>query len=183
MADSLQRRQHFADHGAAAVERSLDAALVVVERRQARLRSLDLGLDAAQPRRGIDQVLVELAAIGADLLDLALEGGFGVGRFALRLARRLELLVVLLERVEALGLVVWRCRLRIERPGERERQGQAQSGQQRQARIAAHPPKANHFGQVTPAVCDGKLIVDGQAQRRPPGANKAADYDQIGTAA
>ena len=65
---------------------------IFVERLEPRLRRLDLGLDGAGARGGIDQVLVELATIGADLLDLALERGLGFGRFALRVARGLEFL-------------------------------------------------------------------------------------------
>ncbi len=86
MADALQRRQHLADDGAAAVERFADIVFAVVERLEALLRRLDLGFDAAQPRGGVDQVLRQFAAVGADLLDLALEGGLGLGRFALLVA-------------------------------------------------------------------------------------------------
>ena len=87
VADALQRRQHLADHGAAAVERFADSAFVVVERLEPLLRRCDLRFDAAQARGGVDQVLIELAAVGADLLDLALERGFGFGRFAAAASR------------------------------------------------------------------------------------------------
>ena len=57
---------------------------------------------------GVDQVLIELAPVGADLFDLAFERGFGFGGFALLIARRFEFLVALLERVEFLCVVVLR---------------------------------------------------------------------------
>ena len=127
--DPLQRGQHFADDRAASIQRLLQAALIFVERGEPRLRRFDLGLDAARARCSVDQVLVELAAVGADLLDLALECGFGFGRLALRVTGGLELLVVPLERVEGFALVGL-CRrgrfvaslLRAERTGERKRQ-------------------------------------------------------------
>ena len=90
MADALQGGEHLADHGAAAVERFADAGFVVVERLEPRLGRGDLGFQVAQARGGVDQVLVELAPVGADLLDLELERGLGVGRLALRVARGLE---------------------------------------------------------------------------------------------
>ena len=175
MADALQRGQHFADHGAASVQRFLDAALIFVERRQPRLRRLDLGLDRTQAAGGIDQGLIELATIGADLLDLALERGLGFGRFALRVAGGLELLVVLLERVELLGLVVLRGAAGLSRAscapsGPASASGNASPSAKRHERgariAAAEPPKANHFGQVTPAGWHGKDIVGGGYCRR-----------------
>ncbi|MEJ2378690.1 MAG: hypothetical protein P8Y71_26035 [Pseudolabrys sp.] len=112
-----------------------------VERRQSRLGRFHLGFDIAQLGGGIDQRLAELAAVGADLLDLALEGGFVVGRFALLFLGRLELLVVLFERLELFGLVVLRRLLRLgERrlqPNQCQRQGKAQPGKERGARIKA----------------------------------------------
>ena len=62
-------------------------------------------------RSGIDQILIELAAVGADLFDLALERSFGLGRLALLVARRFELLIALLERVELFRFAVLRRRM------------------------------------------------------------------------
>ena len=70
---------------------------VVVERFEPRLGGGDLGLEIARARGGVDQFLIELAPVGADLLDLALERGLGVGGFALGVAGVLEFLVALLE--------------------------------------------------------------------------------------
>ena len=127
------------------------------------MRRLDLDFDAAQPCGGIDQILVELAAVGPDLLDLALERGLGLGRLALLLARGLELLVVLLERVELFGLVVLRRdhRTLLRRDAaQTHRQCETKPRNEREARIeTAKPP--NHFGQVTPAGRYSKDIMGG----------------------
>ena len=72
MTDALQRRQHLGDDRAAAVERGANAALAVVERLEADLRRFDRGFGGAQASGGVDQILRQLAAVGADLLDLAL---------------------------------------------------------------------------------------------------------------
>ena len=108
VADTLECGQHFADHGAAPVERFANAAFIVVERLEPRFRRRDLRLNAADAAGGIDQVLVELAAIGAQLFDLALERGLGLDRSALRIAHSLEVLVVLLERVKLFRFAVLR---------------------------------------------------------------------------
>ena len=105
IADALKRGQHLADDGAAAVERFADIVLAVVERLEALLRGSDLGFEAAQTAGGIDQVLRQLAAVGADLFDLAIEGGLGFCGLALTLARGLEFLVVSLEGIERPGFV------------------------------------------------------------------------------
>ncbi len=69
-ADALQRGQHLGDDGAAAFERAAQRALAVVERLQPRLGLGDAVLGVAQPRGGVDQRLVELAAVLADGVDL-----------------------------------------------------------------------------------------------------------------
>ncbi|HEY0302170.1 MAG TPA: hypothetical protein VGC36_12575, partial [Rhizomicrobium sp.] len=86
MADALQGGQHLGDDGAAAVERGADAALAVVERLETDLRRLDGGFGRAQPAGGVDEILRQLAAIDADLFDLALQGRLGLDRFALPVA-------------------------------------------------------------------------------------------------
>ena len=103
-ADALQRGEDFDDHGAALVERFLKVLFPLVERLQARLRRLDVGLDVADARRGIDELLIERAAVVAEGLDLELELGLASADCALLGARRVELLVVLLERV---GIGLW----------------------------------------------------------------------------
>ena len=124
-----------------------------VERFEPRLRRRDLGLDGAQARGGVDQALVELAAVAADLLDLALDRGFGFGGFALRAAQRFEFFVALLEQVELAGRLVLRLlRGRARRRVERERQSKAEPCDQREARIkTVISPESNHAVQVTPA--------------------------------
>ena len=160
MADALQSRQHLADDGAPSFERLADAALVFVERFEPRFGRGDLRFDAADAAGGIDQVLVELAAVGADLFDLALERGFGFDRFSLRVTRGLEVLVVLFEGVELFRLAVLRDLRRTflrQHGGEHHRQSERQRRDKRGARIES--PKANHFSHVTPADWDGKTIV------------------------
>src|SRR6185312_7464152 len=129
-ADALERRQHFPDDAAAALERRTNCRFLRVERLQTRLGVGDLGFDLAQFCRAVDQRLVELAPVVADLLDLALDLGFGLGRLLLLLAQRLELFVALLQRV---GLV---APLRLSGPGRLlrrrgRRQSEAKSREQR----------------------------------------------------
>ena len=100
-ADALQRGQHLGDGGAAAAERLADAALAVVERLEARLGFGDRGLRRSRSRAAaVDQRLIELAAVLADGVDLALEPACGFGGLLLLDADRLELLVALAQRVE-----------------------------------------------------------------------------------
>src|SRR5262245_56142176 len=72
-ADALQRGENLANHCAAAIEGFADAALVVIQRLEPLLCRLDLGFDGAQASGRVDQILIELAAVGSDLLDIALE--------------------------------------------------------------------------------------------------------------
>ena len=65
-ADALQRGQHLGDGGAAAFERPAQRALAVVERLEPRLGLGDPVFRLAQARGGVDQRLVELAAVLAD---------------------------------------------------------------------------------------------------------------------
>ena len=75
--------------------------LPVVERADTLLRQGDPVLHAADAGRGVDELLVELAPVVSELLDLALEQRFVLGCLALLGAQHLELLVALLDRVEA----------------------------------------------------------------------------------
>ena len=148
-------------------------ALVVVERLEPRFGRRDLRFDVADAAGGVDQVLVELAAVGADLLDLALERGLGLDRLALRIARGLEVLVALLERVELFGLVgLPACarlnRALLRRAPRRRARSAIRAPAPRQARSADRdPPKANHCSHVTPAGWDGKTDCSGQSHCRP----------------
>ena len=72
------------------------------------MRRCDFGFNATQTAGRIDQVLIELAPVNADLFDLTLKRYFGLGRLALLIAGGFELLVMLLERVELFCLVVLR---------------------------------------------------------------------------
>ena len=54
MAHTLKRGQHFADHGAAAVERLANVALVVVERLEPRFGRRHLRFDAADAASRVD---------------------------------------------------------------------------------------------------------------------------------
>ena len=99
VADALQRREDFDDGGAALVERFANGDFLLVERLEPRPRRLDVGLDVAHARRGIDQLLVERAPIVADRLDLAPELGLAFRRCAFLRADRIEFLIALLERV------------------------------------------------------------------------------------
>ena len=63
------------------------------------MRRVDLGLDVADARGGVDELLIELAPVFAERLDFALELGLAFRRLALLGARGVEFLIVLLERV------------------------------------------------------------------------------------
>ena len=59
------------------------------------MRRVDIGLDVADARRGVDELLVEFAAIRAERLDLDPELGLVFHRLALPGARGVEFLIVL----------------------------------------------------------------------------------------
>jgi hypothetical protein len=100
----LQRSQDFADHRAAAVERFSNASLVLVERLEALLRRLDLGLDSTQARRGVYQVLIEFRTVGTDLVNFAFERGFRFGGLALLVARGFEIVIPLLQNLQRIRI-------------------------------------------------------------------------------
>jgi hypothetical protein len=105
--------------------------LLVVERPEPCLGRRDALLDGAHATRGVDQGLVEPAAIRADGFDLVLELARAVAGLALVGAQGVEFLITLLERVE------------IGRPGLREhatRKHDQPAGQQRDARAHAQAP-------------------------------------------
>ena len=156
-ADALERRQHFADDIAPARERGADRRFLRIERLQARLGVGHFGLDLAQLGGGVDERLVELAAIIADLLDLTLDLGLGLGRFLLLIAQRLELVVVLLEQVGLVAALRLRRLGRLLRGGGRRR-GEAQRRNQRGAGVETARSEGNHCGKVRP----------GRRRARPP---------------
>src|SRR5262249_25498637 len=133
-ADALQRRQHLGDDGAALLQRAAQYLLALVERRQAFLRLGGLLLHAADAGGGVDDLLIELAPVVADRLDLALELDFILQRLALLGAERLELLVAFLEGVEAGGRTAAlgrRRRFRARRLRRRADQAERQNSQHR----------------------------------------------------
>ena len=73
---------------------------LLVERRQPLLAGRDLLLDGAHARGDVDELAVELAAVVADLIDLAAQIGFRLARLLLLAADDLQFLVALLKRVE-----------------------------------------------------------------------------------
>ena len=72
-ADPLQRCKNFNDHGAPFVERRPELLFALVERPQTRLRGVDACFDVADMSGGIDELLIERGAVGANCLDLLLE--------------------------------------------------------------------------------------------------------------
>jgi hypothetical protein len=99
--DPLQRRQHLGNEGASLLQRCLQRLLVVVERFDPLLGLGDPLFHGDDPRRGLDDLLIEFAPVVADRFDLALELGLVLERPALLAAEDFELLVALLEGIEA----------------------------------------------------------------------------------
>src|SRR6185437_1026656 len=155
------------DHGVAAVERFAKAALIVVERLEPRFGCRDLRFDTTNAAGGIDQVPIELAAVGAELFDFALERRFALGRLALRVTRGLEILITLLEGVELFRFIVL-CEVGrpfLRRRSKRHRPYKRKPRDERRARIAT-AEAANHCSQVTPTGCDSKVIIAGRSCRQ-----------------
>ena len=100
MADPLQCRQHLGEHGAALHQGAAKARLVRIERLQPRFGGGDLCFQRAHALRRCDQVLIELAPVGGDRLDLTGEGGLRFRRFALFGADRVEVAVALFQRID-----------------------------------------------------------------------------------
>ena len=71
--NALERGQHFADQLATALQRFADAVFRLVERLEAILGRRDFGFNVPQATGCIDQILIELSTVGADLVDLTLE--------------------------------------------------------------------------------------------------------------
>jgi len=71
----------------------------LVERFQPRLRCVDTRFDVADVAGGIDELLIECSAIGADCVDLLLEAELFVGCHPLLRACRVEFMVMLLKRI------------------------------------------------------------------------------------
>src|SRR6202034_2604567 len=109
----------------------------------------------------IDELLIERGAVGADRLDLLLELALLFERHFLLRARRIKLLVVLLERIcggkcRRGGCRRWNCRWNLsDRRGRRlglgkscpigsERKRKCQCRAEHKARIGAARPAENH---------------------------------------
>src|SRR5581483_4548800 len=164
--NTLQRCQYFHDDGAAFVERRLEYTLALVQRLQPRLRCVDAGFDVAATRGGIDKLLIERGAIGANRLDLLLQLSLFLYRHPLLGARCIEFLIMLLERIQARLCRVWRRGSRLRRWNLRrwnldrrrwpdrtlregggvgsERQHESQCRTEHKARVGAARPSENH---------------------------------------
>ena len=92
-ADALQCRQHLGNDGVRCSSDFRKPCSLLVERLEALLRLRDPFFDRSHARCGIDELLVELAPVIADQLDLALELGLVLQRPSLFGPQRLELFV------------------------------------------------------------------------------------------
>ncbi len=95
---ALQGGEHLGDHVVPLLERCPQRPLAVVELRQALLSVGDALFHAADAGHGVDDLLVELAAVVTDRLDLAFELGLVIERLLLLGAHRLEFLIALFDR-------------------------------------------------------------------------------------
>ena len=155
----MQRRQHFADDGAVAIERFADASFVFIERLDAGFGGDDLAFDAAQAAGGVDQILVELAAVGAELFDLALERGFVLGRLALRLARGIEFVVALLDGVEFfIGRLCDDLSDHLRLLRQSQRRTRHRDRRDHRGASVEMARSANHPSQITPVRFHSKII-------------------------
>jgi hypothetical protein len=82
-ANALQRGEHLGNEIVPLLQRNTQRLLAVLERLQAFLRLCDSLLHHRHPRGGIDDLLVEFAAVVSNLLDLALEPCLFFERLAL----------------------------------------------------------------------------------------------------
>jgi hypothetical protein len=96
---ALQGGQHLDDFGAARFQRAANLRLTAVERTQPQFGIADIGFDGAYFRGGIDQLLVELAAVLSDRRDFGLQPLLQFGRALLLDPCRLQLLFALLDRI------------------------------------------------------------------------------------
>ncbi len=97
--DALQGGENFNDDVAALGKRLSKNLFPLVERHQARLCGVNIGLNAADARCGIDEILIELATILAQRFDLDAQFGLVFHRAALAGECRVEFLIVLRKRV------------------------------------------------------------------------------------
>src|SRR5947209_7172500 len=98
---ALQRREHLGNDVVALLQGNAQRLLAVVQRRQTRLGFLDSVLHDPNARGRVEYLLIELPAVVADELDLSLELCLLLQDLSLLGAERLQLLVALLEVVEA----------------------------------------------------------------------------------
>src|SRR6516225_12238643 len=102
-ANPLQGREHLGNDVAALLQEDAQRLLAIVQLGKARFRLLDPIFHRGYPRGRIQNLLVELAAVVPNELDLSLELCLLFQGFSLLGAERLEFLVALLETVEARG--------------------------------------------------------------------------------
>src|SRR5439155_21453195 len=99
--DSLQGGEHLGNEVVALLQGNAQRLLAVVQRGQTRLGLLDSVFHGADARGRLEYLLIEFSAVVADELDLSLELCLLLQDLSLLGAERLELLVALLEAVEA----------------------------------------------------------------------------------
>jgi len=77
----------------------LQGVFLLIKRIEPALARIDIGLDVAHVRCGIDQLRIEIAAILAEHLNFAAQLGLRFGGIARPRQRRVQFLVALFERV------------------------------------------------------------------------------------
>ena len=104
--DALEGGEDFNDRGTAFIEGLANGVLLVVERLEPHTRRLDGCLYIADARGGVDELLVERAAIVPNAFDLAPKLRLAFRRRPFLRPNSVEFLIVLLERV---GIALRRC--------------------------------------------------------------------------
>ena len=95
--NTLQSHENFDNHVTAVIKRLTQQFFLLIERRKARARGVNIGFDVADPGSGADEVLIKFAPVQAQRLDFHLQLGLALHRIALAGERRVEVLVMLLE--------------------------------------------------------------------------------------
>ena len=140
-ADALEGGKHFDDDGTAAVERLADRRFAVDQLLQAGFGARNPALDRPDAGGGVDQRLIELAAILADRIDLVAQRLLALERLPLLGANRIEFLVALPDVVE--GGLLRRCRADRQRERTRRHHGEQLS------RAGGMANGAGHMTQMT----------------------------------
>ena len=171
--DALEGGKDFNDRGTAFVERLANGAFLVVERLEPRTRRLDGCLDVAHACGGVDELLVERAAIVANALDLAPKLRLAFRRRALLRPNSVEFLIVLLERV---GIALRRCN----RHGRRRRSRRRCNRHGRWRRNRRRLPRARRYLTGRGLRECGHIARQTAAQKPVP--SRAQGADQCGSA-